>query len=256
MKLFYFSGKSLLDDSADFVEFKNKFQVTANGTSPNLFAAEQVLQNNFDVIELGPGDFKLFKPYLKSLDVKTSRLGVADCLIRVGSSFRPLQILSEAVYAAILNKKSDLKTSESAVVIGDFDFVLSMTYKLAQVGFFKIIIATEKPSESIQIKKLIQTYAFNIQISTVALTELTQLESSSILLISNLHKKINPEAYESIAYFNFLSRGAVFIDINSRNEPVLVEEARRAEINVIEEIEILRIKYHSILEMLKNSPFV
>ncbi len=256
MKLFYFSGQPTLDDSVDLLEIKKEFEVTANETSQIPQTAEEVLKKDYNVIELGSGDYSLFKPHLKSVDVKTSRLGVADCFVRVGTSFRPLQLLSEAVYAAILQKNADLKTSESAIVIGDFDFVLAMTYKLSQVGFFKIIIATNKPSEALQIKKLIQTYAFGIQISTVSLNELTQLESSSVLLISNLQRKINPEAYDSIAYFNFLSRGAVFIDMNSRNEPILAEEARRAEILVIEEIEILRIKYHSILEMLKNSSFV
>ena len=77
-----------------------------------------------------------------------------------------------------------------------------------------------------------------------------------MLLISNLSKKNSPEAYESITYFNFLSRGAAFVDLNSRNEPILVEEARRAEITVIDEIEILRIKYDMILEIFKNSPLV
>ena len=255
-KLVHFSGKSVLDIYHELEPLKSNFEVASN--SPQLSAA-QILKSNNDVIELGPEDFNLFKPHFNSMDLRTSRFGVADILLRFKTDktdYRPMHILAESVYKAILIKVSALKTSESAVVIGSYDFVLAVTYKLAQSGFFNIVIATYKNSEAEKIKKLIQTYAFNIKISTVALNELTQLESGSVLLISNLEKKINPEAYESITYFNFLSRGAAFVDLNSRNEPTLAEEARRAEILVIEEIEIQKIKYKSILELFKNSPLV
>ncbi len=250
-KIIHFSGVSVLEKYSELAQFKNHFEFFKN--NENLSVAE-FLKKKYDVIELGLNDFNLFKPFLPTLDLKTSRFGVADTLIKLKTDFRPMHFLSEAVYKAILLKVPDLKTSESAVVIGDYDFVLAVTYKLAQSGFYKIIIATLKNVEAEKIKKLIQQYAFRVQITTVPLNELTQLESGSVLLISNLLKKSSPEAYESITYFNFLSRGAAFVDLNSRNEPVLAEEASRAEITVVDEIEILKIKYDMILEFLKNSP--
>ncbi len=253
MKIIHFSEISALEKYPELSEIKKKFSVATNSNS---LSAEQILREDFDVIELASGDFKNFKSVLKSLDLKTSRLNVADCLIKIHKDFRPVQLLSECIFKVILQKVPDLKSSESAVVIGEYDFVLAMTYKLAQAGFFKIIIATEKLTESNKIKTLVLAYAFNIVIETVPLSELTQLEGGSVLLISNLSKKANPEAYESITYFNFLARGAVFVDLNSRNEANLVEEARRAEIIVIEEVQILQQKYQTILEMFKNSSLV
>ncbi|OFZ31249.1 MAG: hypothetical protein A2622_01230 [Bdellovibrionales bacterium RIFCSPHIGHO2_01_FULL_40_29] len=253
MKLIHFSSQSILSKYNELSDLKNQIEVFDN--QQNL-SAEQILQQGFDIIELGSGEFSAFRPSLHTLDLKTSRFGVADVILKLGRDYRPMHLLAESVYKAILAKVPDLKTSESAVIIGDYDFVLAVTNKLAQAGFFKMIIATDKIADSEKIKNLVQLYVFNIQISIIPMNELTQLESGSVLLISNLTKKQNPEAYESITYFNFLSRGAAFVDLNSRNEPILAEEARRAEIIVIHEIEILRIKYQAILELFKNSPFV
>lgn len=252
-KLIHFSSQSFLAQYSELVDLKNQIEILTN---TNHETPAQMLKKNYDIIELAAGDFDQFKPLLPTLDLRTSRFGVADTLIKYQNDYRPMHLLSESIYKAILLKVPDLKTSESAVVIGDYDFVLAVTYKLAQSGFANIIIATSKNIDAEKIKKLIMNYAFNIQISTVPLNELTQLESGSVMLISNLSKKVNPEAYESLTYFNFLSRGAAFVDLNSRNEPVLAEEARRAEIIVIEESDILRIKYESILELFKNSSLV
>ena len=252
-KVIHFSQISFLEKYSELADLKAQFEVFIN---ENELSPRELLGAHVDIIELGTGDFESFRPLLTTLDLKTSRFGIADTLIKFKNDFRPMHVLSDSVYKAILTKVPDLKTSESAVIIGDYDFVLALTYKLAQSGFNKIIIATYKNSDAEKIKKLVLVYAFGLQISTVPLSELTQLESSSVLLISNLSRKNNPEAYESITYFNFLSRGAAFIDLCSRNEPVLAEEARRAEITVIDEIEILRIKYGMILELFKNSPLV
>ncbi len=249
--LINFSEKSILENYSELAELKAHFQVFEN---EGKLQPHELLSSGFDIIELATGDFNFFKPLLTTLDLKTSRFGVADVLLKFKTDFRPMHLLSEAVYKAILLKVPDLKTSESAVVIGDYDFVLAVTYKLAQSGFFNIIIATHKNLDAEKIKKLIMAHVFNIQVSSVPLSELTQLESGSVLLISNLTRKSSPEAYESITYFNFLSRGAAFVDLTSRNEPTLAEEARRAEIIVIDEIDILKLKYESILELLKNSP--
>ncbi len=252
-KIIHFSQISVLDKYLELADFKSEFQIFKNELN---LSPRELLNKKYDIIELGSGDFELFRPLLPTLDLKTSRFGIADTMFNSKTEYRPMHLLSESVYKAIITKVPDLKTSESAIVIGDYDFVLALTYKLAQSGFYKIIISTYKNSDAEKIKKLVLNYAFGIQISTVPLTELTQLESDSVLLISNLSKKSSPEAYESITYFNFLSPGAAFIDLNSRNEPILAEEAKRAEIIVIDEVEILRIKYEMVLEIFKNSPLV
>lgn len=246
-KLIHFSEKSPLGEFEELADFKKSFDVFSNDEK---LSAEEILQKDYDVIELGPGDFEKFIPHFKSLDYKISRLLVADALIKVGEIYQPINLVPDAVYATVTEKVPTLKIGEPAVIIGDHDFLLAMTHKLAQCGFLKIIIALEDVSVGEKIKQVINRYIFGVEIVTISLEELTQLESSNGLLVINLDKQKDPEAYESITYFNFLTPNAVFVDLQSRIENSLVEEARRAELIVVGEIEILKTKYASILELL------
>lgn len=246
MKLIHFSKPSLLDQYDELGPLKSAFEISVNDKN---LSAEEILKQNFDVIELGPGDFQNFVPLFKALDFKISRLGVADTIVKIGSFFQPMNLLPDAIYTTIVKKVPKLKISEPAVVIGEYDFILGMTNKLAQSGFLKIIIALEDIDSGKKIKEIISKFVFGVEITTISLEELTQLESSNGLLVINLEKDKNPEAHESITYFNFLSPKAVFVDLQSRKESSLVDEARRAELIVVGEVEILKTKYESLLEL-------
>ncbi len=85
------------------------------------------------------------------------------------------------------------------------------------------------------------------------MNELNQVPNTSSMLISNMSEKMSPDAYESLAYFNFLSSGGIFVDANSEKNGSLIEEASRAELTVVKENEILTLKYKTLLELSKNS---
>jgi hypothetical protein len=87
----------------------------------------------------------------------------------------------------------------------------------------------------------------------VNINELTTSEIVGALLISDFKKELNKDAYDLLTYFNFLSQGALFIDCNSITEPSLVEDARKAEIAVIDEGQLITRKYNYLLEHLKIS---
>jgi hypothetical protein len=72
-------------------------------------------------------------------------------------------------------------------------------------------------------------------------------------LITDFKSDQNKEAYELLTYYNFLSAGALIVDCNSMTDGFLVEEARKAEIAVIDEVEVITQKYLLLLEKLKNS---
>ena len=94
----------------------------------------------------------------------------------------------------------------------------------------------------------------NLNLKTVPISDLTSIELTAFLLISNFQKAKNSDAYDLLSYFNFLSEEAVFIDCNSIKDGYLVDDARKAEIFVIDELEVLENKYNYLLELLKNSP--
>jgi shikimate 5-dehydrogenase len=246
MKLIHFSSESLLSQFDELAEFRTSIEISKNEKH---LSPEQILKEGFDVIELGPGDFQKFLPFFQALDIRMSRLGVADAIVKMNGIYHPVNLLADAVYSTISSRVPKLKISEPAVVIGEYDFILAMSYKLAQSGFLKVIIALDDKKSGEKIKSIITRFVFGMEITTISLEELTQLESSNGLLIINIEKEKYPDAHESITYFNFLSSNAVFADLQSKKENSLVEEARRAELVVVGEVEILKTKYSSLLEL-------
>lgn len=246
IKLAHFSENSLLEKYDELKDLKTSFEVFKN--EPKL-SAEDILKQDLDVIELAAKDFANFLPLFSALDIKISRLTVADTLIRKNNIWYPANVLPDSVYNAIITKVPDLKNADPAVVIGEYEFVLAMSYKLAQSGFLKIIVAMDDQPGGQKIKAILKQFIFGVVIEVISLEGLTQLDSSNGLLIINLSKEKYPEAHESVTYFNFLSSHAVFVDLQSRQESSLVEEARRAELTVVGEIEILKAKYQALLEI-------
>ena len=84
--------------------------------------------------------------------------------------------------------------------------------------------------------------------------QLVSIDYSASLMISKFKKEMNKEAYELMTYFNFLSSTALLIDCHSCSNNYLVEEARRAEVGVIEEEAVTSMKYTYLSEIMKNSP--
>lgn len=249
--LYHFSDQPELLKMKDYQgDFLEHFEVIPHGQ----LSVEEVMKRKFDFIELQAGDYESFKPYIKAVGWKINHLNVADILVREGTFYRPLNLLADCILQTIQQRMSSMSTSTSAMVIGDFDFVVSVTAKLALAGFSHFIISLYDDTSFAILEKRLKEFIFNLDIKYVKLNEITQTQDTSLLLISNLSEKKNLEAYESLTYFNFLSHGAVFVDAHSGSNAALIEEARRAELNVIEEWEILALKYKSLVELSKNSP--
>lgn len=221
--------------------------------------AEDVLKQNFDVIEMVGRDYEAFKPHVKAVDWKTNQIGMADCLIRAGNTYRPHNLLAEVLLAIIKKNTARINSQLPVFIIGDFHFVMSVATQLVLSGFIEIVISlTEGEDDTLaeEIEKKLRIFAFNLNIKFVNINELTTVEQSGFLLISDFKKELNKEAYELLTYFNFLSEGALFIDCNSIIDHFLVDDARKAEIAVIDETQVINSKYQHLLNLLKISPKV
>ncbi|MBC7742995.1 MAG: hypothetical protein H7061_12415 [Bdellovibrionaceae bacterium] len=232
----------------DHPQFNEKFDFIANED----LTAAATLARNFDFILLGDGDYEQFRPLIKAIGWKINHLSVADLIVREANHYRPMNLEADCILHAIQTHMVTMSTSTTVLVIGYFDFVLSVAAKLALAGFSKFIISLANDSQFTIIKKRLAEFIFNLDIKYVSLNELTQIQQTSSLLISNLSEKVNQEAYESLTYFNFLSAGGVFVDAHSQSNTSLIEEARRAELNVIEESEILTLKFKTMVDLSKN----
>ncbi|MGZ3724737.1 MAG: hypothetical protein ACXWQQ_03025 [Pseudobdellovibrio sp.] len=250
MKIYNFSQNKFLTKIQD-AELEARFEVVENTG----LSVEEVLSQKIDIIEIAPNDFDQFKEHVMAVDWKTSQLGMADCLILQKDSYRPMNLISAAIINLIKKNNKKINSQQPVIVIGEFHFAYSMAVQLALSGFIEIIISLTDANESYVelIEKKIKSFIFNLNIQIVNINELTTSNVTCALLISDFEKELNRDAYELLTYFNFLLPGAVFIDCNSINESSLVEDARKAEIAVIDESEVIAQKYNYLLEILKIS---
>lgn len=219
-------------------------------------SAEEAVAKKLDVIEIAPNDFEAFKDYAQAIDWKTNLVGIADALILQDGKYRPVNLQVEALLLSIKKNSKRINSQLPVIVIGDFHFVFSTVAKLAMSGFIEIIYSISDGSAAYSelVEKKVKSFVFNLNLRSVNINELTTSELAGGLLVSDFKKNTNKDSYELLTYFNFLLQGALFIDCNSINDSFLVEDARKAEIAVVDEREVITQKYFYLLEKLKISP--
>lgn len=225
--------------------------ITGGNTSPAELMAEK-----YDAIEISGDKFVEFEPFITAVDWRTSHVSTLDCVIRQNGKYKAYHLLADSILRILKKMPDRVNSQRPVIVIGDIYFLYSVVTKLALSGFVEIIVSlTDEEDEMLKVfEKKIKSFVFDLNLKTVSINDLTTTEQAGFLLISNFRKEDNKDAYELLTYFNFLAEGAIFMDCNSINDSFLVDDARKAEIFVIDEEQVLESKYNYLLEILKNSP--
>lgn len=210
-------------------------------------SARETLQKNFDYILLAEGEFAQFKTEMPAITWKTSHIGVADTLKKVENGYKPLNLNADCILQVLRSRHLKLDTAQSAMVIGTYDFVLSVAAKLALSGYSHFSISLDRPERMQELEFKLGKFVFRLYVKSVSLNDLTLLQTASGLLISNMKSEMDTEAYEALAYFNFLTHEGIFVDFQSYSNATLIEEAKRAELSTVGELEILTLKFKSLL---------
>ena len=242
-KIYFFSEAYQSEFLKDVPDLDGKIEIIK---SQNL-SPQETLAKGYDYIFLQEGEFEIFKNLIGAIDWKTNQLGVADALIRIEGGYKPVNLNADCILQILKTKSFKLDTSQSAMIIGSYDFVLSVAVKIALSGYSNILVSLFEKERVVELEKKMKEFIFNLHIKPVSLNELTLLQTASGLLISNVTPDMDKEAYETLTYFNFLTHGGVFVDFQSYSHPTLIEEAKRAELNTVEELEILTLKFKSLL---------
>lgn len=240
-----------------FSKLKNSVALESFEIQPEVeLSAGELLKKKFDVIELDPDRYAEFREFLPAVEWKTNHIRSADCLIYKNNIYKPYNILADTIIRILKKNVGRVNSQLPVIVIGDYHFIFSVVSKLALSGFIEIIVAPVNAidSELEDLKAGINSLFFNLNMKIVAIGDITSAEQNAFLMISNFPKEKNTFAYDLLIYFNYLSEGAIFIDCNSINDASLVEDARKAEIYVIDEVEVLEHKYDYLKELLKISP--
>jgi len=240
-KVYFFSESYNTEFLKDIAGLEDLEVIKSLGLSP-----EEVLTKGYDYIFLCEGEFDLFKDLIGAISWKTNHLGVADALVRVEGGYKPVNLNADCILQILRSKDYKLDTSQSAMVIGTYDFVLSVAAKIALAGYSNILVSLFEKERVVELEKKMKDFIFNLKVKPVSLHELTLLQVASGLLISNVTPEMDKEAYETLTYFNFLTHGGVFVDFQSYSNVTLIEEAKRAELNVVGELEILTLKFKSL----------
>lgn len=242
-KVYFFSESYKNEFLKDLSGLEGKVELIKSLNLP----AEEVLARGFDYILLQEGEFENFKNLIGAISWKASQLGVADALMRVEGGYKPVNLNADCILQILRSRNFKLDTSQSTMIIGSYDFVLSVAVKIALSGYSNILVSLFEKERVVELEKKMKEFIFNLQIKPVSLNELTLLQTASGLLISNVTPEMDKDAYETLTYFNFLTHGGVFVDFQSYSHPTLIEEAKRAELNTVEELEILTLKFNSLL---------
>ncbi|MEK6628653.1 MAG: hypothetical protein AABY53_08500 [Bdellovibrionota bacterium] len=229
---------------------------------PNEDSITDLLKRKYNVIEFDGARYKDFMPFVKAVDWKTNSIGTADCILLTDNAYKPYNILAESIASILKKNVARVNSQLPVIIIGDVHFVMSVASKLALSGFIKIVVSlvvsASDSEESIlrEFERKIRSFVFNLDLKIIPISELTSADQAGFLLISNFKREQNKDAYDLLVYFNFLSEGASFFDCNSIEDSYLVDDARKADIFVIDEVEILENKYNNLLELLKNHSLV
>ena len=250
IKIGNFSQQKFITKLGQFELLDNFEIVDLTGLS-----VEEVVNKQLEVIEIAPNDFAVFKDYAHAIDWKTNLVGIADALILQNGKYRPINLQVEALILSIKKNSKKINSQLPVIVIGDFHFVFSVVAKLAMSGFVEIIYSITDGSDAFSelVEKKVKSFVFDLNLRSVNINELTTSDLAGALLVSDFKKSTNKEAYELLTYFNFLLQGALFIDCNSINDSFLVEDAKKAEIAVVDEREVITQKYFYLLDKLKIS---
>ena len=219
-----------------------------------VFSAEQMslaeaIQKKVQIIEVQPLEFETIQSLIKAMDWKIHHIRLVDVLqLTPNSVYHALHLVPDCLLQILKEKSFYGQSQTTAMIIGSYEFVLGISVKMALSGFSQLVISLSDSQKNQELAQRLKECVFQVQINFVPLAELTQVQQASSILISNVNEQMNPEAYESLMYFNFLSEGAIFVDCCGLENQPLVSEARRAGLKVIEETDIMRVKYQTLLK--------
>lgn len=216
---------------------------------------KEILKLDFNILEMPLKSFQEFRPFLSSLSVGTYDSGLADCLIRKSRdhTLREIASLPMAIQQVVTDKNKKLDTSGRVLICGRTDFVIILTRQFHRMGFRKFLLSPIDIENRNFIDKLKKGH-FDIEIEIFRIEELNQLSIMSDVMIISVSDMESSEFYESLSYFNYLSRNAIFLDLQDRLYPALRDEARRTELSVIDSLEVYKQRYKYLLDLLKNTP--
>lgn len=217
---------------------------------------EDLLRHDFDIIEMDEESKAQYLDKATQLDWEVSALKAFDVIFRKQSLYKPYNLGSVALKSFIETHSLEIDSTKSAVLVGEYSFLVTYSLALSQLGFKKVYIVS--PDNLFFNEKLsaTQKILFDVKIQQISYDEMANIPETSSVLIVDFELAKHPEMVEILTYFNFLAQGSLFLDLNHFFDSTLFDEAEKADLKVISSVTFHRYRYEyakNILNNLNNS---
>ncbi|MCK6598274.1 MAG: hypothetical protein L6Q37_07920 [Bdellovibrionaceae bacterium] len=182
--------------------------------------------------------------------------GIFDCLILENNQLLPRLFYFDYLRKFFVQKFKNHKINEAAVLLtNDVELKGFVTFALS-LGHKKIIIVNQEGS----VKNDVELRSFNMgmELEVIKIEDVTQINIGTSLMINTYDLKKYPSLLTDLAYFNFMTKQGIVIELESRSpvNPLLFEAekaglrsmGRREFISYYEFQNALKLGFVSILE--------
>lgn len=192
------------------------------------------IESSIDVVMPALAMSPQWLPACPVLPVKVRLLGAADWYRWNGRSWEPELLIEKALHQAIIHEAHHLDIQHSAYVIGE-GILLRVAASVAfGLGYRRVYLVSEIESDMEEQKAILERVYIGAEVIALPIHELTLQTVGSSLLLNTFDLKAKPDLATDLAYFNFMKRGGVVLDLyESGEDRVLLTEAHRAGLRVI-----------------------
>lgn len=170
---------------------------------------------------------------------KVQLLESSDGLCMRGKQLWPELILPAALKSAVRRRVKTLDLRLKAYIISQDIFLRPLASMAVGLGFSKICLVGDDEAYLISQKKFLERRLVGVSLELVLVRDLTLQPQNAGLLVNSLDLNAKKELLQDIAYFNFMTTQAIFIDLFEQgSHKILQEEAGRAQLTCIRSIEV------------------
>lgn len=193
---------------------------------------------NYKYIRVSSEMCKELLPYLPVQPENVRFLQVFDSLSYENGMWVPRLTYFEILRAIFVRKFKNHNIKDACVIICHEHEVLSFVQFCVGLGHQRIIIFNE--DGSLLHEEELKKHIIGIDLQVVSFSDLTQVSELSSLMLNSLDLPKNTALLNDLAYFNFMSREGVVIDLFS-NAPVnpFLFEAEKAGLRTLARKEIV-----------------
>lgn len=208
-----------------------------------LMTDEELLNSNFDLIELSEQQSQAILATMPLLDWPIQSTGAVDAFAKEGRKLKPIHLGAPAFVSFLQSKQISVDTAKYAVLIGNYSFLITHAIALAKLGFKKIFLVSPGNINYQNQLQAVQKFLFNVQLTQLSLDQMANIAETASLLAIDFDLNEHPDLVETLTYFNFVAEKAIFFDSQNYMNDSLSLEAEKASLHVLNSVDFHLHKY-------------